>query len=219
MIGLIIKDMLYIKSIWKNLLVMFAASFLISFGIGNYMPSICILPLMLLTSGITTFQMDEFYNSESFTLSLPMSRLKVVTSKYLFTLIMMIISTYIGLVIYAIIHFTIHPGYNGLNIDMIKELIMLESAGLLVDSIFYPVIYKFGCDKSRFVLMSIVLLLLGVGSILSVYIHIFDNTFIDFKNIIQFIEQHGVYILSGLVVICTCISYLLSNLFFRHKDY
>ena len=123
--GLIIKDLLFLKSSWKNLIVIFIGSLMLSIALGNYLLSIIVLPIMLLTSGISTFQTDEFYNTESYTLSYPLTRKQIVLSKFIFTLVMLIISTYIGLIIYTLIYFIINPGYNGLNTSMIKELLML----------------------------------------------------------------------------------------------
>lgn len=217
--GLIIKDMLFIKNTWKNLLLIFVGSLLLSIALGNYLLAICSVPIILLTSGINTFQTDEFYNTDAYTLSYPLSRKKIVSSKYLFTLVMMLISTYIGLMIYAGVSVFIHPGVNGLNTDMLKQLLMLEISSLLVDSIFYPIIYKYGCEKSRFVLMSIVMVLLGIGSILSVYINVFKKATINLEGIIKFIDQYGLASLTILVVVATIISYGLSILAYRHKDY
>lgn len=217
--GLIIKDMLFIKNTWKNLLLIFVGSLLLSIALGNYLLAICSVPIILLTSGINTFQTDEFYNTDAYTLSYPLSRKKIVTSKYLFTLVMMLISTYIGIIIYAGISVIIHPGVLGLNVDMLKQLLMLEISGLLVDSIFYPIIYKYGCEKSRFVLMSIVMVLLGIGSILSVYINVFKKATINLEGIIKFIDQYGLLSLSIVVIIATLISYFLSILAYRHKDF
>ena len=72
--GLIIKDLLFIKSTWKFLIIMFIGSLLISVALGNYLLAICVLPVMLLSSGINTFQTDEFYNTDSYILSFPLSR-------------------------------------------------------------------------------------------------------------------------------------------------
>ena len=216
--GLIIKDLLFLKSSWKNLIVIFIGSLMLSIALGNYLLSIIVLPIMLLTSGISTFQTDEFYNTESYTLSYPLTRKQIVLSKFIFTLVMLLISTYIGLMIYTLIYFIINPGYNGLNTSMIKELLMLEAASLIVDAIFYPIIYKYGCEKSRFVLMSIVMVLIGVFALLSIYINVFDNV-INFESIILFIENDGLQVLSVAVVILVFISYWLSNLFYKHKDF
>lgn len=217
--GLIIKDILFIKNTWKNLLLIFIGSLLLSIALGNYLLAICAVPVILLTSGINTFQTDEFYNTDAYTLSYPLSRNKIVISKYLFTFVMMLISTYIGLLIYALINVIINPGVNGINTDMLKQLLMLEISSLFVDSIFYPIIYKYGCEKSRFVLMSIVMILLGIGSILSVYVNFIDIGAIDFEKIINFIDKYGLISLTILVTCSTIISFLLSILAYRHKDY
>ena len=217
--GLIIKDFLYLKNTWKNLFIIFIGSLLISIALGNFLLAICALPLTLLASTINTFQTDEFFNTDSYTLALPLSRAKIVSARFLYTIIMLLISFFIGLVLYYLVYFIIRPGYRGLNIDMLKYLMMLELASLLVDSIFYPIIYKVGCEKSRLVLLSIVMLLLGIGSILSVYVNVFDNDFIDFVSILNFIQNNGVLVLGIIVTVAIIISYLLSIAFYRHRDF
>lgn len=217
--GLIIKDFLYLKNTWKNLIVIFIGSFLISISLGNFLLAICSLPLLLLTSTINTFQTDEFYNTESYTLSLPISRKKIVTSRYLYTFIMVALAFFIGLVIYYLIYFIIRPNSRGLNTDMLKYLLMMESASIIVNAIFYPVIYKVGCEKSRLVMLSIVMLLLGIGSILSVYINVFDNKYFNLIKIINFIQDRGVIVLGCAVIVSSIISYMLSILFYRHRDF
>lgn len=216
--GLVIKDLLFIKSTWKHLIIMFIGSLLISIALGNYLLAICVLPVMLLSSGINTFQTDEFYNTDSYILSFPLSRRKIVLSKYIFTIIMLLISTYIGLLLYFLINLIIHPGFNGLNTEMLKQLLMLEFSAVFVNSVFYPIIYKFGCEKSRLVLLSIVMLLLGIVSIASVYINT-QNVNIDFESIINILQTYGVYVLGVFVTICLIISYFLSVLFYKKKDY
>lgn len=217
--GLIIKDFLYLKNTWKNLLIIFVGSVLISVALGNYLLAICALPLILLTNTINTFQTDEFFNTDSYTLSLPLTRKQIISARFIYTFIMVIASFFVGLVIYYLVYFIARPNYNGLNTDMLKYLIMLEGTSLLVDSIFYPIIYKVGCEKSRLVLLSIVMLLLGIGSILSVYINVFDKDFIDFVSIINYIQRNGVQVLGILVVIATTISYFLSIKFYNKRDF
>ena len=216
--GLIIKDLLFLKSTWKNMIILFIGSLLISIALGNYLLTICTLPIMLLSSGINTFQTDEFYNTESYTLSYPLSRKQIVLSKYIFTLILLLLSSYIGLMIYYLVGLIINPGYNGLNTDMLKYFFMMEAGALIVDSIFYPVIYKYGCEKSRLVLMSIVMLLLGIGSILSVYMNTVQINY-DFAGLLNFIQTYGIQVLGVIVLIFLILSYILSIVFYKHKDY
>ena len=216
--GLIIKDLLFLKSTWKNMFILFVGSLLISIALGNYLLSLCSLPVMLLSSCINTFQTDEFYNTESYTLSFPLSRKQIILAKFIFTFIMLLISTLIGCLIYLGIRYTINPGHDGLNMEMFKMFFMMEMASLIVDSIFYPVIYKYGCEKSRLVLMSIVMLLLGLAAILSVSVNVYDAN-IDFQGMLSFVQNYGIYIVSAIVFVFLILSYILSYRFYRHKDY
>lgn len=216
--GLIIKDFLFLKSTWKNLIVIFIGSLLISVAVGNYLLAISVLPIMLLSSGINTFQTDEFYNTESYTLSFPYSRKQIILAKYVFTILLMLLAIYVGFVIYIGVHFIINPGYNGLNTEMLKMFGMLLFASLFVNAVFYPVIYKYGCEKSRFVLMSIVMILLGVVAIASAYINT-QHINIDFQKLIDFFQTYGVYAVGGFCTVTFIGSYFLSILFYRHKDY
>ena len=63
------------------------------------------------------------------------------------------------------------------------------------------------------------MLLLGLGSILSVYINVFNKDFIDFVAIVNFIQKNGVIVLGILVTVATIISYILSNIFYNKRDF
>lgn len=234
--GLILKDLLLLKKTLKNMIAIYIGSLLISIAFGNYLLAICIVPLMIISVGMTSFQNDEYNNQDVYTLTLPSSRIKIVTARYLLTFLLIIISIYIGLLSYTFINFAVIPGikylissgitsiqvfdpkFNGLNLDMIKQLLMIEASALFVYSIFYPVIYKYGCEKSKYVLMSIVMVLLGILSILSVYINVINQDAIDFNKIITFIETNGLLCISLLVIVSTIVSYLLSIKFYKNKD-
>lgn len=217
--GLIIKDALTLKSTWKNLVVMFIGSMLLSYALANYTLAITTVPMALLTSGMNTFQTDEFYNTLSYTLSGPYSRVKMISARYLYTLLMAVISFFVGAIIFTIINFTLNPIIDALNIDMLRFLLMLELAGLLVDAVFYPIIYKYGCEKARFVLLSIVMLLLGVAAVVSVSFNVFDMAKLDWESIIKWMESNGVLVLSSITLILFAISYSLSILFFKKRDF
>jgi len=217
--GLIIKDFLTLKSTWKNIIVMLIGSLLISYSLGNYTLSIVVVPMALLTSGMNTFQLDEFYNTLSYILSGPYSRLKVITARYLYTLIMAIISFFVGAVIFTLINFILSPTIDALNIDMLRFLLMLELAGLVVDAVFYPIIYKYGCEKARFILLSIVMLLLGIAAVVSVSFNLFELANWDWMKLIKWIEENGVIVLSSVSILLFIISYILSIILFKKRDF
>ena len=217
--GLIIKDFLTLKSTWKNIIVMLIGSLLISYALGNYTLAIVTVPMALLTSGMNTFQTDEFYNTISYTLSGPCSRAKMISARYLYTLLMAVLSFLVGGIIFTLIHFIMHPMVDALNADMLRFLLMLELAGLMVDAIFYPIIYKYGCEKARFVLLSIVMLLIGIAAVVSVSFNIFDLIELDWESIINWMESHGVLVLTVITVVLYAISYFLSLIFLKKRDF
>ena len=98
--GLILKDLLLLKKTLKNMIAIYIGSLLISIAFGNYLLAICVVPLMILSVGMTSFQNDEYNNQDIYTLILPTSRKKIVTARYLLTIILIIISIYIGLLSY-----------------------------------------------------------------------------------------------------------------------
>ena len=217
--GLIIKDFLTLKSTWKNIVVMAIGSLLISYALANYTLAIVTVPMALLTSGMNTFQTDEFYNTISYTLSGPCSRAKMISARYLYTLLMAVLSFLVGGIIFTLIHFIMHPMVDALNADMLRFLLMLELAGLLVDAVFYPIIYKYGCEKARFVLLSIVMLLIGIAAVVSVSFNIFDLIELDWESIINWMESHGVLVLTVITVVLYAISYFLSLIFLKKRDF
>ena len=101
---------------------------------------------------------------------------------------------------------------------MLKTFGMLLFSSLFVNSVFYPVIYKYGCEKSRFVLMSIVMVLLGVVACASAYINT-KHIELDYQGFVDFFQKYGIYTIGGFCVVAFIGSYLLSILFYRHKDY
>lgn len=213
MIGLILKDLLFIKNSWKNLLVTYISSIILSVVLNNYLPAIYLLPIMLSSMGINAFQTDEFYLTESFSLTFPISRKRIVLSRYMFTFLMMYISFIIGILTYFIIYI-LNP--TGLSISIIGNLFILIYICTMTNIIIYPLIYKYGCEKSKYVLTSIVMVIL---SLLALLLNIIDISNIDFNNIINYLSNYGFFIILILTIIIVYISYKLSCKFFSRNDY
>lgn len=216
MIGLIIKDLLFLKNSWKNLLITYICSIVLSITLNNYFPALCVLPLMLITSGINAFQTDEFYLTESYSLTFPISRSRMVLSRYLFTFLMLIIATLLSLITYFFLFLFIRPSSQALNLSMLTELIGLEMVSIFINIIFYPIIYKYGCEKSRYVMTSILMILFVITSLI---LNIINISTINFDKVIYFLSHFGIYIIPLIFIIMIIISYNLSIKFFLKNDY
>jgi len=177
------------------------------------------IPLLLLTNGISTFQTDEFYNTESYNLSMPLSRKQIVLSKFIYTLIMLVISFIVGVILYGFVYIVFNPSNRGLNADMLKYLAMLEVTGLIFDSLLYPAIYKFGCEKSRLVLMGSIMLILGFVLLLNTYLSVLDIGTFDIEGVIDNIKKYAPYVLVVSSIILMIGSYFLSVFVYKKRDY
>jgi len=216
MIGLILKDLLFLKNSWKNLLITYICSVILALVLNNYFIALCILPLMLTTSGINAFQTDEFYLAESYALTFPVSRKNMVISRYLFTFLMFIIATFLALITYLFIFLLLKPTSESLNLSMITYLLFLEIISVFINIIFYPIIYKYGCEKSRYVLTSIIMILFCIASLV---LNIINLNNIDISKIIYYFQHYGLFILPLILLLMIYLSYKLSVKFFLKNDY
>lgn len=74
---------------------------------------------------------------------------------------------------------------------MLKYLVMLEVTGLIFDSFLYPAIYKFGCEKSRLVLVESIMVILGMVLILGDFISTLDIGNFDIEGVIANIKKYA----------------------------
>lgn len=93
MLGLIIKDILNLSSnkrIFVTLLIMFTFVGFMSNGLPNYLS--IYLPILCLMLAISTFSYDEYSKWDRYVLALPLSRKDIVRSRYMFSLVLLVLS-------------------------------------------------------------------------------------------------------------------------------
>lgn len=210
MIGLIKKDILTIKSNIKMLII-----FLIIFGVmgiyGNasfsFIPAFLCMSLMM-----ATFSYDEYNHADAFITTLPNGKINAVRSKYITTLLIILITTILTITLELIIK-TYKSNFN------LKETITITlgciTAITIIISIMYPVIYKFGIEKSRigifvgaFCLSMLVVLISKAG---------FKPHFS--KEIINFFVTYYKIITPLILIIILSISYIISKRIYLKKEY
>lgn len=102
---------------------------------------------------------------------------------------------------------------------MLKYLVMLEVTGLIFDSFLYPAIYKFGCEKSRLVLMESIMVISGLVLILGDFISTLDIGTFDMEGVIDNIKKYAPYVLVACSILFTILSYFLSIYVYKKRDY
>ncbi len=209
--GLVLKDLYLIKGNIRTLAIALVGFTVMAF---NDMATISfIIPFFAVMMCISTFSYDEFNKWNAYAITLPGGKKTIVRSKYISTILLIIISSVIS-VLASIIIGNIKGDTN------YEEIMSTLIGGLfgitLVVSLMYPFIYKFGNEKGRLFLFIIVFLITALGGALLSVININE---INPPAIISFIDKYGFYIMPALTLIILYISYIVSLKIFQNKDF
>lgn len=209
MLGLIKKDLLTIKGNLKIILIIFGVFVLMSIqgktDISFILPLICIMMFM------STFSYDEFNNWNAYAITLPNGRSNVVKSKYLATLILVLISSVITTIITIII------SYISSSLDIEKILsTMIGSifSVILIESLMYPLIFKFGIEKGR---IGLFVGVFAITALLGLILPSIDMS--NLKGIEEFMENYFIYIIPILMALMLIISYQISKKIYLKKEF
>lgn len=216
--GLIIKDILQLKS-YKRTLIIFIVIFTLT-SISQESNTMDILIIML-TLGFGMFSMasfnyDEFNKADRYILTLPLTKKEVVLSKYILVIFSTILGSIIGVVLGLILSSMFYK-----QLPDIKELISVGLGGILgigiVEGIQIPCVYKWGAEKGRiqmFIITALVALLVGG------VIYIGENTNIQLStnNILNILSTFLPIILITLTIIVYYISYKVAYKIYSRKE-
>ncbi len=210
MLGFIKKDIAMIKSNFKILFILFIFYGIMAFNDG--MDISFILPFICVMIMISTFSYDEYNNWNAYTIALPNGRENSVKAKYLATLLMIAITSIITIMLSLII---ILIKKQSIELEEILVTTLGSIFGtLLVLSIMYPIIYKFGIEKARIAIFVIVIAFVFATSFL------FSN--IDFSFIgkaLNFLEDYIVLIIIAISILMVYISYRISKKIYLNKEF
>ena len=216
--GLIIKDLLQLKTYRKTLLIFIIIFVLTSTTQEKSTSVIGVLTLMLTLGfgmfGVASFSYDESAKADRYILTLPLTKKEVVLSKYVLISIATLIGNLLGMVISIIIALiTYHEVPN------ISEILLLSSVSLLgigiMEAIQIPCIYKWGAEKRRLLVFAIyAIFILLIGGVLFIGKDIFN----EMPNSLEITIKILPIILILLVIIIYFISYKISCKIYNKKE-
>jgi len=120
--------------------------------------AMCTMMMIMLT--LTTFAYDQSDGWEAYVSALPVSRKVVVQSKYLFGLL-----TVAGSILLVLASTVV---FRGFEVEILLNALAVQFfLGLFFLSLNYPLILKFGFEKSRVWYILITFLIVGAGSALT----------------------------------------------------
>lgn len=205
MLGLMKKDLFLIKNN-KNL-ILIAFIMVIFFGVFGDMDISFILPFMVLITYMSSFSYDEYNNFNSYVCTLPNGRENVVNAKYLLTIILTVCILIIGFIITM------------LTTNLSIEDILLTMAGatftfILMVSVLYPLLFKYGAEKGRIALLVGALAIGGLATILMKSIDVASTS-----SIIKFFDAYGLPLMIIISIVALVISYFTSKKIYLKKEF
>ena len=218
--GLIIKDLLQLKSYRRTILI-FIIIFSLSAFVQKDSSTIVGTLSVMLTLGfgmfaISSFNYDEMAKADRYILTLPITKKEVVISRYFLIIASTIIGAVVGMIGSFLIFYMITKQF--LNIEEAISITLGGIFGLsLVESIQIPCIYKYGAEKGRmqiFIVIAIIALIIG-GVFL--VINQFNMPAIP-EGLINSVVAFLPFILIAATVIIYYISYKISYKIYAKKE-
>lgn len=153
--GLLIKDFFLLKKYLKLYTIIILFYLLIGGSTGNFAFSSSVVIFLCIGILMTSFSYDELTKWDRYAVSLPLSRKMIVKSRYVLNLFLI----FIGFIVSLVIALGMILFYqNGSFFEIIMQLISCTSIALVLSSIFLPLIYAFGVEKTRILLFVILFL-------------------------------------------------------------
>lgn len=210
MLGLIKKDFLLIKANFKSMVIIFIVYLILAFQ-GTFDVTF-IVPLIGIMLFISTFSYDDFNNWNSYAVTLPDGRKNVVRAKYIASIILTVVLGAVALAIGIGISYT---KTNSINLDeIISSLMGTMLSSVIIISLLYPIVFKFGATNGRIILFAVVFGIAGIGALVFQFI---DMTFII--NMLDRLDNYALIAIPIISAILLGISYLISNKIYRSKEF
>lgn len=209
MLGLIKKDFLIIKSNLKLIIAILFVFFIMAMQ-GQFDISF-IPPFIVVMLFMSTFSYDEYNKWDSYVVTLPNGRKNVVRSKYIASLILIVFAV----IVTILLEFLVGLTGSGLEFDkFISTLIGSTFAIILVASIMYPLIFKYGIEKGR---IGLFVLVFGIVGIIGIFRKVFKADV--FLNIISFFNSYWFVTLPLVLITILFISYKISEKIYLKKEF
>lgn len=213
--GLIIKDLLELKSYKKNFLlsIVIYALLIITNSKSEDMSSIGAVMVMFLFSvySLATFNYDEKTKADRYILTLPLTKKEIILSKYILCILSVILGSIVGLLLGVSI-----PYLTTKVLPDIEETLSFILGGFLamsfMQSIQIPCIYKYGAEKGR---TQIYLIMMFIALIIGILYYLVPNINLTFLNKYSYIIPIIIII---LIILNYLISYKISLNIYSKKD-
>lgn len=206
MMGIMLKDLLSLRRYIKTIALITALLAAMTYAMDESGFRSAMIAILFAMLPVTSFAYDQQAKWNLFALTLPVSRRDLVASKYWLAIALIVTGTLIGMVLTLIIDFKGNPA----NLkDLLLSSGFLLAACLCFVSVMIPLIYKFGVENSR------ILLLLVMGVIVLL------NILLEPQGMRWLAEASPEALLCGALAAAAAVmavSYLISRAIFESRD-
>lgn len=210
MLGLIKKDFLLLKANLKTMTIIFLIYFIMVFQ-GSF-DATFVVPLIGIMLFIATFSYDDFNNWNSYAITLPNGRKNVVKAKYIASIILTVILAIFALILSIMVEFI---KTNDINLEKtISSLMATVLSSVIIISLLYPIVFKFGATNGRIILFALVF---GIATIIGLISNFVNLTFII--NIINKLDNCLYIAIPSISVILLGVSYFISDKIYKNKEF
>ncbi|KGR81372.1 ABC-2 transporter permease [Lysinibacillus boronitolerans] len=206
MVGLILKDLMTIQRQMKAQA--FVLVFLLVMAIFMQQSSmlLAIIVFIVTIQAITALSYDEQSKWDKYANTLPISKADIVFSKYILSVMLMIIGLVMALpILFFINFFTNNETEFFLTFNLIVTLALCSLAVLL------PIYIKFGSIKGRIVLIALCFIPGFLTGMFKEYIPDMPQTFLYLKQYVYLTPFGGLLLL--------CLSSLVSTAIYKRKEF
>jgi len=148
--GLILKDLINLKKSMKTLGIMLIAFAVLYIPMGNESFLSGMVVLMFAMMVITTMSYDDMAKWDTYALTMPISRKEVVLSKYLLLLMLDLTGVVLALVLAFVGSFFTGTA---ITVETLMSIFIVLMIAVIFGSVLIPMIYKFGTEKARLMII------------------------------------------------------------------
>jgi len=206
--SLILKDLTAFQSYVKTLVLFVLFFTIITFSMddASFLSGMIILWMAMLP--ISSFSYDQHAKWDLFAQTLPVTRKQIVQAKYVLGLLIVGFATVLAIILNSIV-----SSVKSLPIEwnvLIESNLLIGLVAIVFLSILFPLIYKYGVEKSRMLIIVVV----AIPTIIFVY---FSNNNLQLLNNITpqtLLASGGVFAIIAMVI-----SYFTSLKLYTAKDF
>ena len=153
--GLILKDLLVLRKQGKSYLLIIGIYMVLAFvGVFDYSILSTMMVVLTMMLPVATFSYDELARWDKFAAAMPVGRSGIVKAKYLMALAVIGGAGLLCFVVNIIVAMIDHEAQLG---ALMASLGGSLGAGLLINAAILPLLFKYGAEKSRSMMMVVML--------------------------------------------------------------